>query len=111
MRHFKRFLRNCSDSSEIGLIALIFENCFFAQLDAVFLLELLDDRFKELMFVHLLLEFRFDFHLDALFDASHIHSISSHLAEKLPRTDCSELKSFHVELAAKLDAFPFIVLL
>ena len=111
MRHLERLLRDGSDTSQVGLVALIFKDRFFAQFDAIFLLELFNNCFQELKLVHLFLDFSLNFKLNSLLNPSQVHAVSGNLAEKLPRSDSSELKSFHIKLAAELNTLSFIVFL
>ena len=100
IRHFEGLHGHGADTSEVGLIALVLEDCFLSQLDSVLLLELSDHGLEELQLVLLFNDFRVDLDVDLLLDSSLVKFIAGDLREELEGLDAPLLEALGVEIIA-----------
>jgi len=106
VRHFEGFVRDGSNASEVGLIALVLEDSLLAQLNSVLLFKLTNESLQEFLLVFELLHLGLHLNGDSLLHASFVHAIARNLRKQFHVTHCAETKTLLVEgLAEILTAF------
>jgi len=110
LRHLESLLGDCRHTSEVGLIALVFKDGFFAQFDSVLFFELLDEGFKEFLLVFFLLDTGLNLERDSFLDAATIHSVTSYLTVKLHMAQRAHIETSLVEFMAETNAALLVAL-
>lgn len=90
------------------MVALVLQNGFFPELDAVLFLQLFNQRFEEFKLLLLLFDFGLDFEGDAFLDSPLVHLLAANLTEQLPVSHGPHQQAFFVEFITEFYTASFI---
>lgn len=81
-RHLERFVTDRGDTAQVGLIALILEDGFLAQLNPILFFQFADHRLQILELLLLGSDHCLNLHVDLLLHAALVHTVASDASEK-----------------------------
>jgi hypothetical protein len=98
IRHFEGLHGHGADTAEVGLIALVLEDCFLSQFDSVLLLHFSNHIFQELQLILLFNDLGVHLDLNLLLQALFVDFVTRHLRENLQTFHDSSSQSLLVEI-------------